>query len=438
MFHTLVNAFKDRDVRRKILLTFLFIVIFRIGCYIPVPGLDIDAVQGLFSGENAGFDFFSVMATITGGSLSNGTLFALGIVPYINSFIIMQLLTLVIPPLERLSKGGEEGRAKMVQITRYVAIVLGIVQAIGIVISWNNSGAIRDVFTNGETLGTVFTMIMVIIILTGGSVGVMWIAEKITEYGISNGTSIIIFVGIIATAGTNFISAFQTATSDTTVIWYILGYILIVIAVFALIVFVDLSERRITVVYAKQVKGNKMYGGQSSNIPIRVNASGVMPIIFASSFLMFPQMIASFWPESDFYIWYSQYLGTGTWAYSVLMFLLIIFFSYFYAQIQFNPDDIARNIQQYAGSIPGIRPGKPTSDYLRRINNRITLFGALFLAFVALIPSLIFTAIGQKSGTALYNAFSATGMLIVVSVALELNKQLESQIMMKHYKGFLK
>ncbi len=438
MFHTLVNAFKDRDVRRKILLTFLFIVIFRIGCYIPVPGLDIDAVQGLFSGENAGFDFFSVMATITGGSLSNGTLFALGIVPYINSFIIMQLLTLVIPPLERLSKGGEEGRAKMVQITRYVAIVLGIVQAIGIVISWNNSGAIRDVFTNGETLGTVFTMIMVIIILTGGSVGVMWIAEKITEYGISNGTSIIIFVGIIATAGTNFISAFQTATSDTTVIWYILGYILIVIAVFALIVFVDLSERRITVVYAKQVKGNKMYGGQSSNIPIRVNASGVMPIIFASSFLMFPQMIASFWPESDFYIWYSQYLGTGTWAYSVLMFLLIIFFSYFYAQIQFNPDDIARNIQQYAGSIPGIRPGKPTSDYLRRINNRITLFGALFLAFVALIPSLIFTAIGQKSGTALYNAFSATGMLIVVSVALELNKKLESQIMMKHYKGFLK
>ena len=438
MFHTLVNAFKDRDVRRKILLTFLFIVIFRIGCYIPVPGLDIDAVQGLFSGENAGFDFFSVMATITGGSLSNGTLFALGIVPYINSFIIMQLLTLVIPPLERLSKGGEEGRAKMVQITRYVAIVLGIVQAIGIVISWNNSGAIRDVFTNGETLVTVFTMIMVIIILTGGSVGVMWIAEKITEYGISNGTSIIIFVGIIATAGTNFISAFQTATTNTDVIWYILGYILIVIAVFALIVFVDLSERRITVVYAKQVKGNKMYGGQSSNIPIRVNASGVMPIIFASSFLMFPQMIASFWPDSDFYIWYSQYLGTGTWAYSIIMFLLIIFFSYFYAQIQFNPDDIARNIQQYAGSIPGIRPGKPTSDYLRRINNRITLFGALFLAFVALIPSLIFTAIGQQSGTALYNAFSATGMLIVVSVALELNKQLESQIMMKHYKGFLK
>lgn len=438
MFHTLVNAFKDRDVRRKILLTFLFIVIFRIGCYIPVPGLDIDAVQGLFSGENAGFDFFSVMATITGGSLSNGTLFALGIVPYINSFIIMQLLTLVIPPLERLSKGGEEGRAKMVQITRYVAIVLGIVQAIGIVISWNNSGAIRDVFTNGETLGTVFTMIMVIIILTGGSVGVMWIAEKITEYGISNGTSIIIFVGIIATAGTNFISAFQTATTNTDVIWYILGYILIVIAVFALIVFVDLSERKITVVYAKQVKGNKMYGGQSSNIPIRVNASGVMPIIFASSFLMFPQMIASFWPNSDFYIWYSQYLGTGTWAYSIIMFLLIIFFSYFYAQIQFNPDDIARNIQQYAGSIPGIRPGKPTSDYLRRINNRITLFGALFLAFVALIPSLIFTAIGQQSGTALYNAFSATGMLIVVSVALELNKQLESQIMMKHYKGFLK
>lgn len=438
MFHTLVNAFKEREIRRKMLLTFLFIVIFRIGCYIPVPGLDIDSIQSLFSGENAGFDFFSVMATITGGSLSNGTLFALGIVPYINSFIIMQLLTLVIPPLERLSKGGEEGRAKMVQITRYVAIVLGLIQAIGIVISWNNSGAIRDVFTNGETLGTVFTMIMVIIILTGGSVGVMWIAEKITEYGISNGTSIIIFVGIIATAGTNFISAFQTATSNTDVIWYILGYILIVIAVFALIVFVDLSERRITVVYAKQVKGNKMYGGQSSNIPIRVNASGVMPIIFASSFLMFPQMIASFWPQSDFYIWYSTYLGTGTWAYSVIMFLLIIFFSYFYAQIQFNPDDIARNIQQYAGSIPGIRPGKPTSDYLRRINNRITLFGALFLAFVALIPSLIFTAIGQKSGTALYNAFSATGMLIVVSVALELNKQLESQIMMKHYKGFLK
>ena len=276
---------------------------------------------------------------------------------------------------------------------------------------------------------------------------VMWLSERITEYGISNGSSLIIFVGIIAGGGTTIAGAIRTIIDGAlwNYIWYLIGYFIVIVLIFALIVFTDLSERRIKVQYAKQVKGNKMYGGQSTYIPIRINAGGVMPIIFASSLCMFPQMIfALFAPQSDAYIWYAQHMGSGTWVYYVFLTLLIFFFSFFYAQIQFNPEDVAKNIQQYGGFIPGIRAGKPTSDFLKRISNRITLFGAFFLAIIALIPTFIFNLLSGSASPVvngplgLGGAFSATGLLIVVSVALELNKQLESQIMMKHYKGFLK
>lgn len=439
MFETIKNAFGTKEIRVKIWATLLLLLVYRIGCFIPVPGLNVSIISDALKGSSAS-SFLNVISAITGGSLSQGTLFALGIIPFINSFIIMQLLTLIIPKLEEMSKDGEEGRKKITQITRYVAIVLAVVQAIGIAFLWKNY--INPIYGMQKNW---LAMIYVIVILVGGSVMVMWLGERITEYGIGNGTSLIIFVGILSTAGTSLLNAFRTVPTDPNKLWNIFGFLILVLALFAFIVFMDGGERRITVQYAKQVKGNKMYGGQTTFIPIRVNASGVMPIIFASSFIMFPQMIISFIPklaESKFGEWWMRNLTTsgGTWwgslIYYIFMVVFIIFFAYFYSMIQFNPEDVSKNIQQYGGFIPGIRPGKPTSDYLKRINNRITLFGAIFLSIICVIPTFLFNVIGKDIG--LSSAFSATGLLIVVSVALEFNKSLESQIMMRHYKGFLK
>lgn len=439
MFETIKNAFGTKEIRVKIWATLLLLLVYRIGCFIPVPGLNVSIISDALKASSAS-SFLNVISAITGGSLSQGTLFALGIIPFINSFIIMQLLTLIIPKLEEMSKDGEEGRKKITQITRYVAIVLAVVQAIGIAFLWKN--CINPIYGMQKNW---LAMIYVIVILVGGSVMVMWLGERITEYGIGNGTSLIIFVGILSTAGTSLLNAFRTVPTDPNKLWNIFGFLILVLALFAFIVFMDGGERRITVQYAKQVKGNKMYGGQTTFIPIRVNASGVMPIIFASSFIMFPQMIISFIPklaESKFGVWWMRNLTTsgGTWwgslIYYIFMVVFIIFFAYFYSMIQFNPEDVSKNIQQYGGFIPGIRPGKPTSDYLKRINNRITLFGAIFLSIICVIPTFLFNVIGKDIG--LSSAFSATGLLIVVSVALEFNKSLESQIMMRHYKGFLK
>lgn len=436
MFETIKNAFGTKEIRVKIWATLLLLLVYRIGCFVPVPGISVIDIHKLVEAGS----FLSVISAITGGSLSQGTLFALGIIPFINSFIIMQLLTLIIPKLEEMSKDGEEGRKKITQITRYVAIVLGVIQAIGIAFMWKNY--IDPIYGMQKNW---LAMIYVIVMLVGGSVMVMWLGERITEYGIGNGTSLIIFVGILSTAGTSLLNAFRTVPTDPNKLWNIFGFLILVVALFAFIVFMDGGERRITVQYAKQVKGNKMYGGQTTFIPIRVNASGVMPIIFASSFIMFPQMIISFIPklaESKFGVWWMRNLTTsgGTWwgslIYYIFLVVFIIFFAYFYSMIQFNPEDVSKNIQQYGGFIPGIRPGKPTSDYLKRINNRITLFGAIFLSIICVIPTFLFNVIGKDIG--LSSAFSATGLLIVVSVALEFNKSLESQIMMRHYKGFLK
>lgn len=441
MFETLKNAFKSKEIRVKIWITLALILVYRIGCYIPIPTFNVAAMQ---QAEAFSSDFLSILNVITGGSMQNATLFALGVLPFINSSIIMQLLALVIPALEKMSKEGEEGRKKLTQITRIVAVVLAVVQAIGIVVAFKSYFIDVFSFESGAD-NPILTMALTIVLLVGGSVMVMWLSERITEYGIGNGTSIIIFIGILSTAGTTMAESFKLVGNEWTYIWNIIGFILVVVAVLTFIVFMDGAERRITVQYSKQIKGNKMYGGQSTYIPIRVNGSGVMPIIFASSLLMFPQMIIQlFFSNTEAAVWYAQYMGSGTAVYYVLLALFILGFSYFYAQIQFNPEDVSKNIQQYGGFIPGIRAGKPTSDFLKKINNRITFFGAVFLMCLSLIPTFIFRALAMGNGTwvapalPFANSFSATGLLIVVSVALELNKQLESQIMMKHYKGFLK
>ncbi len=441
MFETLKNAFKSKEIRMKIWFTLALILVYRIGCYIPVPTFDVVALTNAFTAQNS--DFLGLLNILSGNSMQNATLFALGVLPFINSSIIMQLLTLVIPALERMSKEGDEGRQKLTQITRIVAIVLAIVQAIGIVVGFKST--IRAIFPFESAGNAILTMAITIVLLVAGSIMVMWLSERITEYGIGNGTSIIIFIGILATAGTTMANSFKMVGDNWTYIWNILGFILLVVAVFVFIVFMDGAERRVPVQYSKQIKGNKMYGGQSTYIPIRIGGSGVMPIIFASSLLMFPQMIIQlFFANTDAAVWYATYMGSGTPVYYILLAILILGFSYFYAQIQFNPEDVARNIQQYGGFIPGIRAGKPTSDFLKKVNNRVTLFGAVFLMLIALVPTFLFQAVAIGDGSwgspalPFANSFSATGLLIVVSVALEINKQLESQIMMKHYKGFLK
>ncbi len=434
MFETLKNAFKNKDVRRKILITLALLFIYRLGCWVPLPGIDVATIEG----QSITDGLLGLLNGITGNALSNGAFFAIGITPYINASIILQLLSVAIPRLQEYQKQGDEGKKKITQITRYITIALALAQAIGVTVSYARAGYIsNNVF--GPMTQTWVISIFVVLLMVMGSMLTMWLGERITDYGIGNGISLLIFVGIIASAGMGIVNTIQLAVSgDEMAIWQLVGFVLMVVAVFLLIVFVDGAERRVPVQYAKQIKGRKQYGGQSSFIPIKVNASGVMPIIFATALISFPQMIAQLVaPESGFYIWWATWLGAGSWLYAIFVSLLILFFSYFYAQIEFNPEDISRNIQQYGGFINGIRPGKPTTEYLARISKRLTLFGAIFLAFIALVPSVIFAAVlGQTSS--LVNAFSATGMLIVVSVALEFEKQLQSQLMMKQYKGFLK
>jgi len=431
MFKTIANAFKIKDVRKKILLTLLLLLIYRLGCWIPAVGFNVDSIN---AGMEQGFNFFSLMNLVSGGALSNCSVLALGVSPYITASIIIQLLTVAIPALENLAKSGEDGRRKINFYTRIAALVLAIAQAVGIVVGY--SGSIDANLT--KVLPAWLVGMGVVLILVAGGMFTVWIGERITDLGVGNGMSLLIFVGILSSASSAFGSAIQQTIQNINYLWVIVLFLVAVVAIFAFIVFVDGGERRVSVQYAKQIKGRKMYGGQSTYIPIRVNGSGVMPIIFASALITLPQLILSFWPESSAYAWYSRYLGAGTWPYIVVSSLLILAFAFFYAQISFNADDVSKRIQQQGGFIPGIRPGKPTSDYLRKISNRITLFGAIFLAFIALIPSLAFWAIGEYAGAAtLINAFSATGLMIVVSVALELDKQLEAQMLMRNYKGFL-
>ena len=439
MFETLKQAFKVKEIRIKIYVTLLLLLVYRLGCYIPVPGVGSELIS---EGVVEGLSYLNIMNMMTGGSLQSGTLFAMGIGPYINSSIIIQLLAVAIPSLERLSKQGEEGRKKISQYTRYLTILLAIVQALGILMAYDVNLVASD---NATPLSEMLfgqkwlAYIVVILFFTAGTVITMWIGERITDYGVSNGISLLIFAGILATAGQSFIPMITNiwgTESGLTNFWKLVAMVIAIIVVFTCIVTVELAERKIPVQYAKQIKGNKMFGGQSTVIPIKVNSTGVLPLIFAFSILSFPELIMTLfgWADGSFGQWWATWMGTSSWVYMVVLSLLIIFFAYFYTSIQFNPDDISKSIQQNGGFIMGIRPGKPTAQYLKKISGRITLFGALFLALIALVPSVVFKAISPES----YSVFTATGMLIVVSVAIEFNTALQSQIMMKNYKGFLK
>ena len=446
MLQTLINAFKVKEIRKKVYMMLLLLLVFRIGCFIPVPGLNREVFGQLFTGDAAN-DYLTLMSSITGGALAQGTVFALGIGPYINASIIMQLLAVGIPALERLSKQGEEGHKKIAQYTRYVTILLAIIQSVGIIISFANSqGALNEalpMFGGSTFLAGAFMTI----VYTAGALIVMWLGERITDYGVGNGQSMIIFVGILSTAGMQVVNKIGMISSDINVIWELVAFVLVTTLVFFAIIYVDLSERKVPVQYAKQIKGRKMYGGQSSAIPIRISGGGVMPLIFAFSILSFPQMICSM-VDPEGAGWFTKFWNTWMSAsvtnvsvewyhrlvYTLVLCLLIFAFAFFYAQMQFNPEDISRNIQQNGGFIQGIRPGKATEAYLKKISNRITLFGAIYLSLVAFIPSVAFS----WASLDLINVFSTTGILIVVSCAMEFEKQLQAQLMMKNHKGFLK
>ena len=439
MLQTIINALKVKEIRRKVYMMLLLLLIFRIGCFIPVPGLSRDN----FTGAIAGSDYLTLMSSLTGGALSQGTLFALGIGPYINASIIMQLLAVGIPALERLSKQGEEGRKKIAQYTRYVTILLAIIQSVGIIINFaGENGAIETQLFHptNEKLAKFLAGTFMALVYTSGALVVMWIGERITDYGVGNGQSMIIFVGILSTAGMQIVAKVKQIPSDIGQIWDLIAFLLVCAVIFFAIIYVDLSERKVPVQYAKQIKGRKMYGGQSSSIPIRISGGGVMPLIFAFSILSFPQMLATmFWPNSGFETWWNNWMsataeGWGAVVYSFVLCVLIFAFSFFYAQMQFNPEDVSKSIQQNGGFIQGIRPGRATEAYLKKISNRITLFGAIYLSLVAFIPSVAFAWASFE----LVNVFSTTGILIVVSCAMEFEKQLQAQLMMKNYKGFLK
>ncbi len=439
MIETFRDAFKNKDIRKKILMTILFIFIYRIGCYIVVPGF-----VGIDMDDSTGVDLVSILNAITGSALSNGTLFAIGISPYINASIIMQLLTYAIPSLQNMSKDGDAGKKKIATITRWLTLALAIVSAAGVVVGLGGNSALDTAVLGG--LGTTFLAnniwilyVFVIAVLTAGSMLTMWLGERITEHGLTNGISMIIFVGIISTASTSIVDAITSGSWLELII-----FLISIIGIFLFIVWVDGAERKIKVQYAKQVKGNKMYGGQSSEIPMKINSSGVMPLIFSFALISFPSMlIATFWADSTsgFVTFWNSYMGTESVLYLVLLAVLIFLFSYFYSQMQFNPVDVAKNIQGNGGMILGVRPGRETADYLTKVVTRITLWGAIFLSLIALVPSLLMsipTWLGIGLETGLISAFSSTGMLITVSIALELHKSLENELMMRRYKGFLK
>ena len=424
MLSTLKNAWKITELRSRMMYTFLLLVVFRLGSVIPVAGVNIDYVREIVS--NAGllsmFDMFS------GGAFGNMTIFALSITPYITSSIIVQLLTIAIPSLEQLAKEGEEGSKKIAQYTRYGTIILALIQATGISV-----GLFRGALINTDA----FSVIVVIMTLTAGTAFLMWLGEQITEKGVGNGISLIIFAGIVSRIPDGIFKTYILARQGELSIVSILIFLVMAAVIIVGVVAIQEGTRKIPVQYAKRVVGRKMYGGQSSHIPLKVNQTGVIPVIFASSLLAFPQTLAYFFGQDSGFgafvqKWLSPAGGPGIYIYNILSALLIIFFAYFYTAVTFNPVEVANNMKKNGGFIPGIRPGRPTAEYLSKILNRITLAGAIFLAFIAIIPTIILNLIGMPI------SFGGTSILIVVGVALETMKQIEAQMMMRHYQGFLK
>ena len=440
MFKTIQNAWKIPDLRKKLLYTLLIIVVFRIGASIPVPFLNMDALAGAMGLIDESGNLLSYINTLSGGAFANATLFAMSVTPYINSSIIMQLLTVAIRPLERMAKEGEEGRKKIAAITRYVTVILGLIQGTAYYFYLRNTtfdGA--NIMMYNEGASQIFSAIVIVLVFTAGTAMMMWLGEQINRKGIGNGISILLFAGIVARLPDTIQRLGQywnlaALGGDTKYFFGVPLFVLLFLVVIWVIVFMHDAERRIPVQYAKRVVGRKMYGGQSSHIPIKVNLSGVMPIIFASSILAIPSTINMFVnpAEGSFWKGFLDAFSNGGWIYSILYFLLIIMFAYFYVTIQYNPVEMANNLRQNNGTIPGIRPGKPTSDFISKILSKITLIGALFLAFIAIIP-IVFGAAAGMQGVQM----GGTSIIILVGVALETVKQMESQMMMRHYKGFL-
>ena len=441
MFSTIRNAWKIPELRKKLLFTALIILIFRIGCAMPIPFISIGE-GGLLNANATTATFLDYVNMISGNAFNYGTIFALSITPYINASIIIELLTVAIPALERLAKEGEEGRKKIAAITRYVTIGLALLQGVAYFIYLRSQNALTPT-TN--TFGVVWQGIVVVMMLTAGASLCMWLGEQVNDKGIGNGISIILFAGIVSR-----IPAIMTQLygyMDMGGIYYVLAPLAFVcmLLLVVFIVWMDNAERRIPVQYTKRVVGRKMYGGQSSNIPIKVNMSGVLPVIFASSILSIPSTIQMFVSVSDGSFWdkFFKVFTTEHWAYGIIYFFLIIFFAYFYASIQYNPVEMANNLNKNSGVIPGIRSGRPTSDYIRNILNKMILLGALLLSVVAIFPILFsqittlicVTGLGKETGVSI--SLGGTSIIILVGVALETVQQLESQMMMRHYKSFL-
>ncbi|MDO4865899.1 MAG: preprotein translocase subunit SecY [Clostridia bacterium] len=418
MRETLKNAWKIAELRKKILYTLGMLLIYRLLCYVPTPGVNTSMIASALER----YSLLGFINSMTGSDLSNYTIMAMGITPYINASIIMQLLCVAIPKLEELQKEGEEGRKKIAQITRYVTVGLGFIQAIALTIGLHANA------TNGF-LG----LLTIGFCLAAGTAIAMWMGERITENGIGNGISLLIFAGIISnlarSVGTNVYNIFThpEAVSIPAVIASLVVFIILVVG----IVLVDLAERRIRIQYAKRMVGRKMYGGQSTHIPLKLNASGVLPLIFANAIMQFPATILAFFPNSGANAWWTAHVSSTHLLYQLIFALMIFGFTFFYSEISFNPVEIAKNIQSNGGMIPGIRQGKPTSDYIKKITRRITMFGAIYLAVLAVVPMIIYAIAGVSL------PFAASSLLIAVSVAMETMRELESQMLMRHYKGFL-
>ena len=425
MIQTLRNAWRIPELRKKLLFTLLIIVLFRLGSAIPVPYIDPEALANIF--EQYSSTLLGFANVLSGGALSQATLFALSITPYINASIIMQLLTVAIPSLERMVKeGGEEGQKKIASATRYLTVVLGMILGFTYYMMLRNNALLSQT--------GVWPAIVIVLTFTAGTALIMWLGEQITEHGVGNGISIILFAGIVSRGPSMIFSIYQYFKSGTINILGIIGIVVLALAVVAFIVFMTNAERRVPVQYAKRVVGRKMYGGQSTHLPMKVNMSGVMPIIFASSLLAFPGTIALFFnPEAGtFWAGFVRVFSQSHPVYMILYVLLIFAFGFFYAAIQFNPIEVSNNLKKNGGFIPGFRPGKPTSDFLAKILNKVTLVGSLFLAIVAIIPLIMGAFMGLNN-----IAIGGTSLLIVVGVALETVKQIEAQMLMRHYKGFL-
>lgn len=424
LLKTLSQAWKVEELRKKILFTLMMLVVYRIGSNIPVPGINRTYLSQMFSGETGLLDLFDLFS---GGSFSNFTIFALSITPYVTASIIVQLLTIALPYFERLSKEGNEGHKKMATITRYMTVVLGLIQAIGLTVG---------LFKNAVVDKSAFASITIIMVLTAGTVFLMWLGEQINEYGIGNGISLIIFAGIVERFPTFVRNTYAQVSEGAISGVAVLTLLIVSVMLVMVIILFEQGVRKIPVQYAKRVVGRKMYGGQSTHIPMKVNQAGVIPIIFSLSLLQFPLIVTYFAPKSAYADFVNKYISPsgdpGLWIYVVLNVVLTMFFTYFYTAITFNPTEVAENMRQSGGFVPGIRPGTATVEYLSRVMSRLCFSGGLFLAAVSVIPTIV------SNFTPFEMTFGGTSLLIAVGVATDTVKQIQNQMLMRNYQGFLK